>query len=270
MGRRNGRDPLRRRRANSILGDMRILAAIVLSGALSACRTTPVDVNPPCAGFDLAHSDPRAIAIADSVMEAMGGRAAWDATRCVQWKFGNKRTLCWDRFTNDFRLDEGGRVVLMNLQNGEGRVFEGGTELVRDADKRREQLDRAHKIWINDSYWLFAPYKLKDSGVTLTWRREDELEDGRAADVLRLEFEGVGVTPDNAYDVWVARDTRLVEKWCFYKWRADSQPAMTTPWSDWRRYGKIMLASDHGSGPATNEIVVYDEPPARLQDARMP
>ncbi len=250
---------------------MRILAALLLLHFLPACRTTTKEVNPPCAGFDVAHSDARAIAIADSVMEALGGRAAWDTSRCVQWKFAGKRTLCWDRFTNDFRLDDGARVVLMNLVTGQGLVFEGGAELVRDGDKRREQLDKAHKIWVNDSYWLFAPYKLKDSGVTLTWRREDKLDDGRAVDVLRVEFDGVGVTPDNAYDVWVARDTHLVEKWSYYKWKTDSDPAMTTPWSGWKRYGRIMLASDHGTGgPATNEIIVYDEPPARLHDAALP
>ncbi len=249
---------------------MKAVATLALCLPLAACQSTPPPVNPPSADFDLARSDPRAIAIADQVMEALGGRAAWDATRCVQWKFARKRTLCWDRFTNDFRLDDGGRVVLMNLVTGQGRVFEGGEEVVRDADRRRELLDKAHKIWVNDSYWLFAPYKLKDSGVTLTWRREDKLDDGRAADVLRLEFDGVGVTPDNAYDVWVARDTRLVEKWSYYKWRNDAQPALSTPWSEWRRYGGILLASDHGAGPATNEIVVYQEPPARLFDAALP
>jgi hypothetical protein len=248
---------------------MRLLPALAL--LLVACHSTePQLVNPPSHGFDAARSDPRAIAIADAVMEAMGGRAAWDATRCIQWKFDGRRRLLWDKHTHDFRLDENGRVVLMNLQNGEGRVFEGGEELLRDADKKRTLLDKAYKTWVNDSYWLCAPYKLKDSGVTLTHLREDELDDGRPADVLRLEFTGVGVTPDNAYDVWVARDTRLVEKWAFYKWKTASKPDMVTPWANWQRYGEILLASDHGTGPSTNEIVIFDQPPARLYDADLP
>lgn len=250
---------------------MRVRAAILIASVLAACQTTPLDANPPGAGFDLVHSDPRAIAIADEVMERLGGRAAWDATRCVQWKFAGRRTLCWDKLTGDFRLDDGGRVILMNLGNGQGRVWEGGTELVRDPDKRNELLEKAHRTWIEAAYWLFAPYKLKDSGVTLTWKRADQLEDGRAADVLRLEFEGVGITPDNAWDIWIARDTHLVLKSSYYKWKSDSLPTLTTPWRDWRRYGRIMLASDHGpAGPTTNEIVVYDEPPPRLHDPNLP
>jgi hypothetical protein len=250
---------------------MKLLPVLLALALAPACRTAEVvEVNPPAPGFDFARSDPRAIAIADEVMLALGGRPAWDATRCVQWKFAGKRRLCWDRLTNDLRLDEGGRVILMNLQNGEGRVFEGAGELVRDANRKRELLDEAYASWSNDSYWLFAPYKLKDGGVQLTWAREDKLDDGRAADVLRLEFEGVGITPQNAYEMYVARDTRLVEQSRFFKWRTDSKPATTTPWRDWRRYGNILLASDHGSGPTTNEIVVYDAPPPRLYDPDLP
>lgn len=243
-----------------------ILSLLLLTG----CSTTPVEVNPPAPGFMSAQSDPRAIAIADEVMVALGGRAAWDATRWVQWTCAGRRRLCFDKTTNDLRLDEGGRVILMNVQNGEGRVFEGGEELVRDRNRKDDLLHKAFLAWTSDSYWLFAPYKLKDSGVRLTWLREDELDDGRAADVLRLEFEGVGVTPQNAYDMWIARDTRLVEKSSFYKWRNDTQPTLTTPWRDWRRYGAILLASDHGAGPSTNEIVVYDAPPRRLYDPDLP
>lgn len=237
--------------------------------ALAACASSRTASNPAAPGFDAARSDPRAIAIADEVMEALGGRAAWDATRCLQWRFKKSRRLCWDRTSGDFRLDDGDRVVLMNLGTGQGRVYEKGVE-VADADKQRDALDRAYKTWVNDSYWLLAPYKLKDSGVRLSWKGEGALDGGRGADILRLEFAGVGVTPDNAYDLWVARDTHLVERWSYYKWNTDAQPAMTTPWADWRRYGAIRLASDHGTGPATDEIVVSDAPPARLHDASLP
>ena len=52
-----------------------ILFVVALApGALAA-------ENPPAPGFDLAGSDPRAIAVADQVMERMGGREAWDRTR---------------------------------------------------------------------------------------------------------------------------------------------------------------------------------------------
>lgn len=220
--------------------------------------------NPACEGFDSAHSDPRAIAIADQVMEALGGRAAWDSTRVIEWTFAGKRKLLWDKATGDFRLDDGARVVLMNLQSGQGRVFEGGEEVVRDADKKREALDRAYKIWVNDSYWLVMPYKLKDSGVTLNYAGEGKLPDGRACDLLKLTFARVGVTPENGYELYVSKDKHLVEQWSYFKRADDAAPSMTTTWADWQRYGKILLASQHAGGPSTDKIAVYDTPPARL------
>jgi hypothetical protein len=240
-----------------------VLAIALLAGA--GCTAQPSkSANPACQSFDVEHSDPKAIAVADEVMQALGGRAAWDATRCIEWTFAGRRKLLWDKTTGNFRLDDGKSVVLMNIGTGQGRVFEDGREVAHDPDKVRHDLDAAYRVWVNDSYWMFAPYKLKDSGVTLTSAGERAFPDGRVADVLRLEFENVGVTPDNAYEMWVARDTHRVEQWSYFRNKNDKKPAMTTPWAGWKKYGRIWLASDHGQGPSTTNITVYDEPPARL------
>jgi hypothetical protein len=234
-----------------------------LAGACACRSSAPVERNPPAPGFDVAGSDPRAIAIADEVMDQLGGRAAWDATRCIEWNFFGSRKHLWDKWTGDYRLDDGARVILMNLQSSQGRVFEKGVE-IRDHEQRRTQLERATSIWINDAYWMFMPYKLKDSGVTLRLGGEQALSDGRAADVLVLTFTGVGDTPDNKYEVLVSRDKRWVEEWRFFKRAEDTAPAMATPWTGWRRYGSILLADGRGEKNGMSEINVYDTPPERL------
>jgi hypothetical protein len=233
---------------------------------LAACASKPArSPNPACQSFDVEHSDPQAIAIADEVMEALGGRRAWDETRCIEWTHAGRRRLLWDKHTGDFRLDDGRETVLMNIHTGLGRVFEDGREITHDPEKVRHDLDAAYRVWATDSYWMFAPYKLKDSGVTLTWEGVRNLPDGRVADLLRLEFENVGVTPENAYEMWVARDTHRVEQWSFFRHRDDKKPRITTPWADWREHGRIWLAESHGDGPTTTDIAVYDEPPERLK-----
>ena len=50
--------------------------------------------NPPAKGFNAAGSDAKAVAIADQVMEAMGGRKAWDATRYITWNFLGAEPCC--------------------------------------------------------------------------------------------------------------------------------------------------------------------------------
>lgn len=242
---------------------MKRLLALLALAPLHACRTTPPPENPPAPGFDLVNSDPRAVAIADEVLRASGGRAAWDATRVVKWTFFGRRTLTWDKWTGDLRLDEDGRVVLMNLNNGQGRVFRAGNE-ERDADTRRKELSRAASIWINDSYWLFLPFKLKDSGVTLQWKGEAKLPRDRAADVLELTFSGVGDTPQNRYEVLVARDTHDIEAWRYFERASDTTAKIETPWTDYATYGALRLSSGRGENRAITNIAVFDAPPESL------
>ncbi|HUP25644.1 MAG TPA: hypothetical protein VNB06_22215 [Thermoanaerobaculia bacterium] len=220
--------------------------------------------NPAASGFDAEGSDPRAIAIADEVMAAMGGRAAWDATRYLSWNFFGMRTHVWDKWTGDLRFQQGDQLVLMNVNTKEGRVFRAGEEVT--GEDRDKALDGGYKAWINDSYWLLMPYKLKDSGVTLGFKGEGKLADDRPADVLQLTFAGVGVTPENKYDVYVSRDRRLVEQWSFYAQAVDAEPRFTTPWAKWERQGQVLLSGDRGQRQLTDIRVFEDLPRAVFED----
>lgn len=224
---------------------------------IAEAATTPAPVHPD--------SDPRAVEIARSVMETMGGRVAWDQTRFVSWNFFGRRTHYWDRATGDVRIEAPTRegdtyLILMNIHTRRGRAWKNG-EPLEDPDELQQALNNGHEMWVNDSYWMFMPYKLLDPGVRLTYKGEGNLADGRPAVVLDLTFDaGVGYTPQNRYEVFVARDTGLVEQWAFFAEAANVEPNFVLPWGEWRRFGKIMLATAHGQ-EADWEIAVHDELP---------
>ena len=212
-------------------------------------------------------TDDQARGIAESVLEAMGGRQAWDSTRYVSWSFFGFRRHVWDKWTGNIRIqtDESDRgpatLVLMNLNTRQGRVWRAGQEL--SGDELAEALEGGWRNWVNDSYWMFMPYKLLDPGVNLKYMGEDLMADDRKADILELTFEGVGVTPQNKYLVYVARDSGLVEQWSYFADRDDTEPGFTRPWADWQRFGDILLATGKGRDADWN-IQVYDELPAEL------
>ena len=227
---------------------------------------------PTAVGAVSQQVDPEGRAIAESAMEAMGGQAAWDGTRHLSWKFFGRRQHYWDKWTGDIRIEapvgedrEGDRrpatLTLMNINTREGRTWSDGEEVT--GEQLAEMLEGGWRAWVNDSYWMFMPYKLLDPGVNLVYMGEDLMEDDRAADILQLTFESVGVTPDNKYLIYVARDTELVEQWTHYSSRDDAEPRFTGPWADWERFGDIMLATNHGRG-IDWAIAVYDELPAAL------
>lgn len=224
---------------------------------------TSLPPNPPATGFDAEHSDPKAVRIADEVMNAMGGRAAWDNTRVIQWTFFGRRTLTWDKWSGDVRIEWLKRPlkILVNINSGSGKVLLNNVEQTHP-DSLAKYLDIGKQVWINDSYWLVMPYKLKDSGVTLKYIGPQKTDDGKAADMLQLTFKGVGVTPDNKYHVWVDRQSHLVTQWAYFEKFTDEKPQIVNPWTDYRQYGNILLAGDRGKDRGVmTPIQVWDTPP---------
>ncbi|MDF9798235.1 hypothetical protein OKW21_003498 [Catalinimonas alkaloidigena] len=219
------------------------------------------ETNPPAEGFNVNTSDPEAIEIADKVMEAMGGRAAWDNTRYIRWNFFGRRSLVWDKKTGDVRIDvpADSATYVINVNNDQGQVMIGGEEIT-NPDSLTKYVEQGKKIWVNDSYWLVMPYKLKDSGVTLTYVGEDSMQTGDMADVLELRFENVGFTPQNKYQVYVDKNDGLVKQWAYYSEASLDSPNFVTSWDDYKDYNGIKLSSSRGER-GMSDIGVFDSIP---------
>ncbi|MCB9082203.1 MAG: hypothetical protein H6555_10875 [Lewinellaceae bacterium] len=235
-------------------------------GLLSSCQHKMMQqpsapTNPAAPGFNAVASDAKAIDLADQVMEAMGGRTAWDATRFIEWTFFGRRTLLWDKTAGRVRIEipADSTVFLLNLWDKTGKVLLKGKEQT-EPDSLKKYLFTAESIWINDSYWLVMPYKLKDSGVTLRYLNEGATENGKPADVIQLTFEAVGRTPENKYLIYVDKASKLITQWSYFRSAADQKPNFTTSWGNYQRHGKILLSGDRGERQLSN-IAVYDQVP---------
>lgn len=254
------------------------------SGLLLGCQTgqpsaehpavaaAPTASYPAAAGFDSAGSDPRAVAIADRVMGAMGGYNAWASTRYLAWGFFGGQYQVWDKQTGDFHWEKDTLVANYNLNTKRGQVYSRGRD-VSATPKGQQVLEKLPAIWINNAYWLLMPFKLKDSGVTLGYKGEGRTMDGAAADVLQLTFKNVGVTPDNRYEVLVNRATNLVDEWAYFPHAADPQPAFRRHWNEYARHGQLLLASgrDEASKPGHLDYVAAAQTlPTGLMTSTMP
>ena len=223
--------------------------------------------NPPASGFNAAASDEQAVQLADEVMQAMGGRTAWDTTRYFGWNFLGFRDLLWDKETGNVRIEvpQDSAIYLVNVNNNTGRVVMRGEEIIQP-DSLAKYVQAGKEIWINDSYWLFMPFKLKDSGVTLTYAGEDTLMGGGPAEVLELHFEGVGVTPQNKYKVFVDPEDHLVKQWAFYPEAAMDTPRFVLPWDGYETYGSLKLAGDRGERDISDIRVMNEVPEEEFED----
>lgn len=225
--------------------------------------------NPPAEGFNEANSDEEAVNIADSVMQAMGGRQAWDTTRYFTWNFFGARTLLWDKQSGDVRIEvpRDSSVYIVNVNSDQGKVMMGGQELT-NPDSLSKYLQKGKSMWINDSYWLFMPFKLKDSGVTLTYVGEDTIQGGDPAEVLELRFDNVGDTPQNKYHVFVDPNDHFVKQWAYYPEAAMDTPRFVTPWANYKEHGALMLSGDRGERQITDIEVLESVPEGTFTNAQ--
>ncbi len=236
------------------------LVLVVTCLWIACSPRTASDLNPAADGFMATASDAKAIQIADQVMMAMGGRKAWDDTRIIAWNFLGKRHLIWNKHSGDVRITSpvDSTIYLVNIFDGTGRV-KVGESVVTDPEQKNDLLKKAKRYWINDSYWLVMPFKLKDSGVTLKYLREGKTEIGAPAHVLELTFDNVGVTPNNRYEIWVDQSDHLVKQWAFYRERHLKEPRYVRPWDHYREYNKILLSADRSDKYGPSHVVVLDE-----------
>lgn len=215
------------------------MAALVTLGLVGLFGSTPAEA---------ADSDPEAVAVAERLLDALGGEAAWKDTRYVTFDFFGRRSHVWDKHSGHHRIEgetqDGKRYVVIHDVNdrgeGDGRVWLDGREA--GGEERAELLKNAYAAWINDTYWLAMPYKLLDPGVTLAYEGNETIDD-TSYDVVRLSFDDVGLTPGDRYWAYVNRETGLMDRWSYHlqSMEPDAEPTAWN-WTGWERHGDVMLS----------------------------
>lgn len=225
---------------------MRSLLALVL---LVPCAAR-ADVLP---SHD-ANETPKPLAVGQELWKALGGDDGWKSARYFRYDWiverDGKRVVMrshyWDRWSGRYRVDgvdEKGTpyAVYFNANTRAGDAWVAGKK-VTDFEQKKKWLGDGYEAFINDSYWLLAPFKVFDPGVALTDGGTDRGPNGETCDVIKLSFQNVGLTPKDVYWLYVDRKSHLVVEWKFVL-DGEKKPPTAFAWSDWKKVGPIMLAS---------------------------
>lgn len=254
---------------------------LVLLFATTSCHEDP--------GPHALPLETRADSVAMQVYEYFGGSRAWAALPYLRFDFAtgteSSRTLrashLWNRTTGDYRLEtpagqDSVYVTLFNVHTQQGSVYLNGERV--EEGRAAELLQSAYRRFINDTYWFLMPVKMFDPGVSRSY--EADSSDAQT-DVLRLSFEGVGLTPGDQYWIYVDRETGRVERWAY---RLQSHPPDHVPaplrWTDYRTIetaaGPIRIAerkvgsasaiyTDNVAAPASVDDGAFSDPNPRLR-----
>ena len=243
---------------------MRRFCPLAVAALLLLPHAARADV-PPTRPADPTPS--HAAVVGKALWNALGGDDGWQRARYLRFDWiverDGKRVVArshyWDRWSGRYRVDgvdEGKPYsVYLNVQNGTGDAVVDGKK-VTDAAQTKKWVKDGYEAFINDSYWLLAPFKVFDPGVTLSDAGEDKGPKGEPCDVIKLTFDRVGLTPKDVYWLYVDKKTHLVDEWKFVL-DGENKPPSAFAWSDWKRVGTIELASmRQGIGKAS--VIRFD------------
>jgi hypothetical protein len=242
--------------------------------ALACLLTTCLAAG--AARAETAASDPKAVALADRVMESLGGKSHWDQLRGLEWSFGAEvndtvrtvRRHAWDKYTGWHRVEGTTRtgtkfVLIDNLNTGEGKAWMNGQPI--EGDSLKKLMGMAKSMWINDTYWMLMPYKLRDPGVTIK-DAGTTTEGGVTWDALALSFENVGQTPGDRYWVYVDHATGRVGKWeMILQSDPPAGPRTGYTWEGWQQHDGLWFPTAHRAenrNVFTRDIQTVSEFPA--------
>jgi hypothetical protein len=203
-----------------------VLAVSVAAASCGGAARTSAATQTGAKAFDAAASDPKAIAVADQLMAAVGGEANWVKAKQLQWtqviaqdgKVVNAFHHAWDRWNGRHqftRIDPDGKlgVTMHDLFSSTGSaVVNGQVQMKSDV---ANMIKEASTRFGFDAYPLTIPFKLKDPGVHLKFS-EERPEEGSAKgspmkyDVIQITFDqGVGPSPGDTYYLQVSKETHL-------------------------------------------------------------
>jgi len=205
----------------------------------------------------IGEADAPSAAVVTDMTNAMGGQKTWDNLPYFRFDFvvvkdGKEIARFkhwWDKRNGRCRVegpDDKGRNVtaIFTLKDKKGKSFTDG---IVDTDPKNVAniIQMGYERWVNDTYWIIMPFKLRDPGVHLKHVRTKRTQDGIDYDVLQLSFNaGVGLTPGDKYWLYVNRKSHLLDKWEMLL-QGQKPPPSGASWEGWTGVGPVKLALAH-------------------------
>ncbi len=171
--------------------------------------------------------------VANKMLDALNVKA-WDSMKVITWRSISNIKYTWNKPANTAIIEWDNTKVDMQLDKVTGKVYKDGKE-VEDADA----INKAWKNWCNDSFWMFAQYKIFDKGTSRSLVPQDPGKIG-----LMISYESGGVTPGDKY-LWILNKDYIPEG---YKMWVKIIPIGGTyaSWENWTKLSNgVMVAPKH-------------------------
>ncbi|MFY0689494.1 MAG: hypothetical protein JXQ90_20155 [Cyclobacteriaceae bacterium] len=180
--------------------------------------------------------------LAEKMMSALNS-AAYDSITEIRWSFPRGHHFVWNKQENKVNVKWDDYEVLLDPSTISGIAYENNVEQL--GELKEKTIQKAWKLFANDSFWLVAPYKVFDPGTT---RSIVKVDDGHG---LLITYQFGGVTPGDSY-LWVLDDQYRPKYW---KMWVSIIPigGIKVSWQNWQKHNGAWFAPDH-EGPLGIDI----------------
>ncbi len=187
---------------------------------------------------------PDAENLADKILAATNAEM-WDSIPIVAWTFADMHHYTWHKKLHVAKVVWDEYEVVLNLNTQQGEALRNGSAL--SGEEKDEVINNAYSYWCNDSFWLNAPAKIRDSG---TERAIVRMEDGTEG--LLITYQIGGVTPGDSY-LWVTDAEGLP---LYYRMWVSTIPVggLKATWSEWQNLNGARIAGIRRIGPIPLKI----------------
>ena len=200
--------------------------------------------------------------LADEMLTAINASAFFKA-QGASWQFRDHRYV-WHKGLNRVRVQlDDELLIYIDLNRQQGWVLEDG-QRPTDQEEEKDQVQEAIKLFNNDSFWAFAPFKIKDPGtqraVVANQYLPRDQEEGKELANLKLENEALliyyqsgGTTPGDHY-LWYLDQNKRPTSWQMW---VSIIPigGLESTWSGWiKTQSGAWVAQNHHIGFLNLEI----------------
>ena len=160
--------------------------------------------------------------MADEVLAALN-KEGYDSIKYIGFTYAGVHHYQWNREDNTVQVKWDEQDVFVNLNN-EMQSY-SLLEL------------KAYEYFINDSFWLVAPFKMRDPGVI---RSTVDMEENRG---LLLTYTSGGVTPGDSY-LWIIDSRGFPVAWKL--WTSNIPiGGLELSWDGWKKLNGVWFSTIH-------------------------
>ncbi|WP_010181868.1 hypothetical protein [Aquimarina agarilytica] len=150
---------------------------------------------------------------------------AYKKTNFISWKAKGTKYV-WDKQHRSVDISWKNNRLVFNQDSPNKSIIKSPTNL--SSKEKRTLIDKAEKLFNNDSFWLVAPFKLFDKNVERMYVPPTSTENAS----LIITYKSGGSTPGDTYQ-WFVNDDFIPTK---YKMWVSIIPIKGLPatWENWK------------------------------------